>query len=58
MLSIYLMGEQNGTSKVFDGMKMIKLYHFVVELWVILRQILSFSREIREYWLFGVNWFR
>ena len=52
------MGEQNGTSKVFDGMKMIKLYHFVVELWVILRQILSVSREIREYWLFGVNWFR
>lgn len=52
------MGEQNGTSGVFDGMNMIKFYHFVVELWVILRQVLSVSREIREYWLFGVNWFR
>lgn len=58
MLGIYLMGEQNGTSEVFDGMNMIKFYHFEMELWVILRQILSVSREIREYWLFGVNWFR
>lgn len=58
MLGIYLMGEQNGTSEVFDGMNVIKLCHFVIELWVILRQILSVSREIREYWLFGVNWFR
>lgn len=59
MLGIYLMGgEQNGTSEVFDGMNMIKFYHFVIELWVILRQILSVSREIREYWLFEVNWFR
>lgn len=51
-------GEQNGTLEVFDGMNVIKFYHFVIELWVILRQILSVSREIREYWLFGVNWFR
>ena len=48
-------GEQNGMSEVFDGMNVIKFYHFEMELWVILRQILSFSREIREYWLFGVN---
>ena len=52
------MGEQNGTLEVFDGMNVIKFYHFVIELWVILRQILSVSREIRECWLFGVNWFR
>lgn len=52
------MGEQNGMSEVFDGMNMIKFYHFEMELWVILRQILSVSREIRGYWLFRVNWFR